>query len=241
MHQTGNPNDGKQPKDKVFFRGGFWWISLGAAILSGVGVLLSRVFETQAAQYTFISQSVLNVLIIAAIAVQALIYRRQWDSMQDSLHQTEKSSIYAQRAYVVAKINDIGKYDDLFQFGLRIENAGNTPANDVIVHYGYGLREKPPHQDASDIGSETERLGLISPNGGNHVLNTPTVPIPYPITTPEHKQFTSGWESETLKFYCWGRITYEDIFNEKRRTDFCFFHSRKHPYGYACELGNEAY
>ena len=69
----------------MFFRGGFWWIALGALVLVAVVIRYWRVFDTVPAQYTFSGQSVLNVLIAATIVVQALIYRRQWDEMRASL------------------------------------------------------------------------------------------------------------------------------------------------------------
>jgi len=95
--QTEQTDNSQKPKQKVFFRGGFWWITIGATILIGTVIRLSRVFATQAEQYTFIAQAVVNVLIFAAILVQALIYRRQWqvmegqwDAMQEGLNQTDR-------------------------------------------------------------------------------------------------------------------------------------------------------
>jgi hypothetical protein len=72
MPQTEKSEGGNQPKYKKFFPGGFWWIVLGAVILSGFAVYLSRAFSKETEQYTFIAQAVLNILIFAAILVQAL-------------------------------------------------------------------------------------------------------------------------------------------------------------------------
>lgn len=237
MQQAEQSDSGKRSQNKVFFRAGFYWIAAGAVILITVVIYYSRVFSTLEAQYTFIGQNVLNVLIIAAITVQALIYRRQWDSMQASLHQTEKSSIYAQRAYVTAKIRGTG--EGSFQLRLRIENSGNTPANDVWIYYGYGRREKPPHDETekpvvfSDEFTETERVGLIAPNKSYHVIRTPKVS---PISREELRRWILG----EIKFYCWGRIVYEDIFNRKWDSYFCFVVSQRHPHGYPCQYGNSA-
>jgi len=103
MRQTEKPKDSKCPKNKVFFRGGFWWIVLGASVLSGVVIRLSWVFESQTSQYTFIAQGVLNILIFAAILVQALIYRRQWDAMTDTLGETRQVVIQNERLAVAAE------------------------------------------------------------------------------------------------------------------------------------------
>jgi hypothetical protein len=58
---------------------------------------------------------------------------RTIQTTEKSVEVAEKTSIYAQRAYVTAKIRDIGEGDDTLQFRLRIENGGNTPANNVMV------------------------------------------------------------------------------------------------------------
>jgi len=197
--------------------------------------------------------STLWVLVTAfAVIAQAVIYRKQWAVMEDGLKRSdasielsrqsigfaEQSSIYSQRAYVVAKIRDIGGFDESLQFRLRIENSGNTPANDVTVLYSFGLREEPPHKETEgqvvyDIGfTETERLGLIAPNSGYHVISTPETFF----QIGEAERFGQG----ELTFYCWGRIVYEDIFNQKRHTDFCFYQSQKRQQGYPCKHGNYA-
>jgi len=201
------------------------------------------------------------VLVTAfAVIAQVVIYRKQWAVMEDGLKRSdasidlskqsiafaEQSAIYAQRAYVVAKIRDIGERDETLQFRLRIENSGNTPANDVVVFFSYGLRNKSPHDKAPDSEivvydsgfTETERLGLIAPNGSYQVISTPEISAiaPGPVLTDEYKRFESG----ELAYYCWGRIVYEDIFNKKRHTDFCFLQSIAHPNGYPCQYGNSA-
>ena len=175
---------------------------------------------------------------------------RTIETTQKSIEVAEKTSIYANRAYVVAKIRDIGERDETLQFRLRIENSGNTPANDVVVVYSYGLRDKSPHSKPPgsdlvvyDIGyMETERLGVIAPNGSYQVISTPEVSFnrkwspDKKWSEDEAERFNSG----ELSFYCWGRIVYEDIFNERRQSEFCFVQSIAHPNGYPCQYGNYA-
>lgn len=147
----------------------------------------------------------------------------------------EKNSIYANRAYVAASI---GQIEEGFRFHLRIENSGNTPANDVRVNYGCSLREKPPVEKAengqlsyhSDWRYE-EALGVIAPKGAS----TMVTPKFNQLTGPEHQK----WKLSQLKFYCWGTIVYDDIFHERRQTWFCFHQSQPHPHGYPDEYGNE--
>lgn len=172
---------------------------------------------------------------------------RTIETTQRSVDIAEKNSIYAQRAYVVAKMKDVGLRDSSLQFRFRIQNGGSTPANNVCVTYECSLRDSPPwsvydlevagkteKQVVFDVPSSlSERLGVIAPHGSYEVLTTPET---YFQST---EQF-DGFGNNELKFYCWGRIIYEDIFNTPRHTDFCFYQSQSRPDGYPCEYGNEA-
>lgn len=149
-----------------------------------------------------------------------------------------KISKYAERAYVAAKIRRTEK--SKLQFLLRIENSGNTPANDVWIHYSYGLLDAPPHKETAgwpvvyDIGfTEHERLGFIAPHSSYHVVSTPQLPLPSGTEAQR-------WQLGQLRFYCWGKITYEDIFNLQWDSFFCFFQSQERQDGYPCKYGNEA-
>jgi uncharacterized membrane protein (DUF106 family) len=167
----------------------------------------------------------------------------QRELLQRDIESTEKSSIYAQRAYVTAKIRrvtSVTKRLDTFLMVLRIENSGNTPANDLVVMYGCGLKEKPPCEKTPDglICESGEpyvtRLGVVAPNDSYQVIYTPRIAF---VSIEDFNAFKDG----KLAFYCWGRIAYEDIFNEPRHSDFCFFQSWERPDGYPCEYGNEVF
>lgn len=257
---NGGQNNGRPYGDM------YWVYIIGAWAL--IGLLLVAIFWPGMTERLKFFVGTLWVLVTAfAVIAQAVIYRKQWAIMESGLKRSdasielskqsigfaEQSSIYANRAYVVAKIRDIGERDDSFQFRLRIENSGNTPANDVVIAYSYGLREKAPHDKAPDSDmvvydegwTETERLGLIAPNGSYHVISTPEVTFErMDVWNAEHKRFVRGVErfaAGELRFYCWGRIVYEDMFNRKRHTDFCFLQSISHPNGYPCKYGNSAF
>ncbi|HKR14401.1 MAG TPA: hypothetical protein VJT15_20205 [Pyrinomonadaceae bacterium] len=187
-----------------------------------------------------------------AMQGQLATMREQAELTKESIELAEKASIYAQRAYVVAKIKDIGDYDDLFQFRLQIENAGNTPANNVCVYYSFEMRDEPPRpMQTIDEAAEapvrqaifdttfdkTERLGVIAPNGGHFIVTTmPPVDIDLSVNGPNYMR----WQSGIYRFYCWGTIVYEDIFGKERGTPFCFYQSQNHVDGYPGEQGNQA-
>jgi hypothetical protein len=156
---------------------------------------------------------------------------------EDNVKTVEKTSVYANRAYVVAKVR--GVYNVSYQFKIWIQNLGNTPANDVYVAYAYGVREEPPHKETPenlivyDIGfTETESLGLIASDGSHETFETPRVEL----SDADNERLYNG----ELKLYCWGRINYEDIFNRKWHTDFCFEAWKNLSGANPCKHGNAA-
>src|ERR1051325_639559 len=54
----------------------------------------------------------------------------------------EKTSIYANRAYLSVAIE---KIEESFQFHLRVDNSGNTPAINVLVWFNCRMADKPPY------------------------------------------------------------------------------------------------
>lgn len=141
-----NGNEIADDKKKVFDPGiqRILWGASGLLI-----VLLVFTFTQRTGRVPFFTQNFLSLVVLVVIAIQAYIYRGQWQAMQDSLERTDKvitemeqqrtlaetSAIIAQRAYVVAKVRGIGERDNTLQFRLRIQNGGNTPANNVCVSY----------------------------------------------------------------------------------------------------------
>ena len=66
---------------------------------------------------------------------------RQTELVDQSIQSAEKNSIYAQRAYITVRIQ---KSYTGHVLDLRIENSGNTPANNVTVSHTCGFEEQPP-------------------------------------------------------------------------------------------------
>jgi hypothetical protein len=261
--------DVKPGKPNNYISGG-WLLAIGGFALAGlvaIAWLGIWLFDKGNERATFISAASINVLILAAVLLQAFIYRRQWDAMQSGLNLTLRSikagkqtSIDAQRAYVVAKIKDTGPYDEGFQFRLIIENGGNTPANNVCVHYwcDFGdppwrmqpVGESPPNEPIKQAifettkGGTTERLGVIGPKGSQVFTTMPPILLDMSAGSEASQRFDSG----KAKFYCWGTIAYEDMFKKARLSHFCFSLWRKTANGYLsfeqietgypCEHGN---
>jgi len=120
-----------------------------------------------------------------------------------------------------------------------IKNTGQTPAYDV-VHYGNlcVAEYRPSPNLPPQIHIPTATKVAIPPDGKTSKF----VNLPQPLTDDEINQLRTG----THAIYLFGRITYKDIFNKKRFTNFRFFHN-----GFVgilgqittvtgCEEGNEA-
>lgn len=256
---AGNDNQGKDPQTDVK---PIWSITGTATAIQIflISLFLLWVFipdyvpDRSDAAKVFI-ESLFSLAIVIVVVVHAIMYYKQAKAMdaqvqqseraikaaEDNVKTVEKTAIYANRAYVVAKIRDVGNAEEFLGFRLRIENSGNTPANKVIVSYDFGLRETPPcgRIEGTDLVeydsgySQVERLGVVAPKASYHVIST----AGFTMLLPEQLE---KWNLEKLRFYCWGRIYYETIFDEKRHTDFCFYQSANRPDGYPCEYGNEA-
>ena len=229
-----------------------FWVSFMFSFLAFVVLLVQSVIYAQQAEFMrqqskAMRESVERTdTIIEKMQDQLKVMRdaltqseRAVKAAEDNVRAVEKTSIYENRAYVIPKVRDVSNVGPKIR--LRIENRGNTPANNVRVRYAYGLRDQPPHQEVEgqsiavyDIGfTETETYGVIAAHSSYQVLETPTIDG---FTPSQEEDCRTG----KLQFYCWGRIDYEDIFQERRYTDFCFVVSHEHPDGYPCKHGNEA-
>jgi hypothetical protein len=208
MPQTKGSKSSEQPKNKKFFPGGFWWITLGAAILCGVVLRLSRAFDTQTAQYTFIAQGVLNILIFAAILVQALIYRRQWDSMAEVVTATQ----IGERAYIGITAFRIVRIEpnQVPSIYIKFLNGGRTPAWKFTVRttvsfsdvHPAAYPEKPQSVETSFVPAGRERetdATLIEP-----------------LSQKDFDDLQNG----TIKLFIRGKVFFEDCWGDDREFPF---------------------
>jgi hypothetical protein len=146
-----------------------------------------------------------------------------------AVHLQNKYIIHAQRAYVGIPTGDLLYTFPNVTFTLRIENSGNTPANDVTVLGQVELRRKEPEPSSFNAG-ERIPVGLMLPR--SMITKFMTLPD---ITTDQQREIMT----RDLKAYCWGTIRYRDIFGMARSTVFCFG-TRTGFDGFApCACGNE--
>jgi hypothetical protein len=245
----------------------------------------------------FITVNALSILVLVAIAVQAYIYRRQWETMdrqwlvtrkmlehdelvfeanqkqasqqmnamqgqleamkeqiavgknqadiadtavriaersakaaEDGVKTAQENTIFAQRAYVCVTKANIQEGN---LFTLHIENAGNTPANDVQMVCRAEVREEDPNPKLALYAPEQHHsaIGVIAPHAFIQKLKL----IDGGFGAIQQKRMQAGW-----KLYCYGKIYYKDIFGNLRNTYFSFSQRWNNQVIGPCEQGNEA-
>jgi hypothetical protein len=173
MPEDGKANSNSDNADKNVNRApqsAVWTIVaagiVGVVVIGFVAILLPNMTE----RVKFFTTNALSILVLDVIVVQAYIYRKQWAAMQASLRETrsiiaqneraveiaQQNMICAQRAYLSIALGSAnfangGDAD----FVLRVENAGNTPANDVEMV----INDENQRPAASRLGQKHCRLG----------------------------------------------------------------------------------
>lgn len=202
-------------------------------------------------------------LILFVTAVYSVFSYGQWDSMDRSIGEAQKSRELEYRAYVGAKGAVFTQRADNPAWGdvnLIILNSGRTPIREGKMRRVFERRDAPPPENTLineeiNPGSKivfipqieySHRVGAI-PTGLADVLvrsNVPSpqkrpieVPAPSPIlpslTPPEMPDFGPGW-------YVYGIIDYKDIFDKWHITRFCFYIAPKTASFVQCPTFNDA-
>src|SRR5438045_421242 len=69
-------------------------------------ILVAKFWPNLPQRMAFFTGNLFNLIIAFAVIAQVVIYRKQWAAMKRQIDSAEKNSIWANRAYVVAKIRD---------------------------------------------------------------------------------------------------------------------------------------
>lgn len=164
---------------------------------------------------------------LAAIKAQAIIMADSLEETRNIVRHNERSvraaeqavevaqqnMIYAQRAYVSVTNGEV----NWARFLLRIENSGNTPANNVEILALAEIRPSPLQTPDSQEPSSDRftYIGLISPGG--HFEKE--VRLTSEVNDQQRPLIGRG----DLKLWCSGLIRYLDVFGQTRHTKFCFY------------------
>ena len=248
MSSSGNTNDKDQKHHSRFRpRGLVWIMAFGIVLCIGV-FLLSRSFDKRTEQYTFLAPSILNVLILIAIAAQAWIYEGQWNAMErqtsilnrsvkaaeDSAKAAKTSAdalINSERAWITVEISppklesneDIGAVKWMhvvFNFG----NSGKTVARITDVRGRFHIISKPEDLPSIPDYSLWKRPKEI-PEDGRIVVPGKTFQAAFPLESDTLG--STDIEVQAIKqgfrlWFAYGIVTYLDFSNTERVTQFCF-------------------
>jgi hypothetical protein len=224
---------------------GRWFVIPGVVFIVGVFLIFIalryRDLKEVPSWVTFLTGSILNLLLLTVVIVQAYIYHRQWAAMQKQIKAAKRgvkiaqqNLIYAQRAYVtIARVEIIsaGKValsseeetgitssDEVASFCLRlkIENSGNTPANNVEIFHDFDAREIPP--TPSKDAPHWKKIGLIAPHGFSYSYGDRVYDDDINWEILEGEDTGRG-------IYCWGVLRYRDIFGQTWHTIFNYVQS----------------
>lgn len=187
MNERPNRKTSNHQDRKPFLPSGLWYIVATGIGLFSILYYLSRAFSITTEKYTFLVLGGANILIFAAILLQALIYSRQWAVMQE---QRDITTI-AERAYLGIKdvsIRNPIMNNTLFISGI-IFNGGRTPALRVERKFQIGLVQEPR---PFDWDACIERADFSSiPGGVPRRVSFPELPF----SLKEFADFEAGTRS----------------------------------------------
>jgi hypothetical protein len=160
---------------------------------------------------------ILDVLLLAAIITQAVIYVLQWHVMQQQLSQAKAIQEVSDRPWIVVKTitaKNALKKGERFEATIQYVNTGRTPANNTTALVWVNIMNATSAKDLkrSDISGMTS-AGVVAP--GALIAEDINVPLE---TVEEYEQVITD---KTFSLYIFGTVTY-DIPNGRGQTDFCY-------------------
>lgn len=152
---------------------------------------------------------------------------------------TEDTARRQLRAYVMpSKTTLLFREDRCLEVVLHIENAGQTPASDLIVLTR--LLVTPTHETVDFSALAKEKTPFSRTSIGPRVVTTINNSTPVPLADAYVLQIEKGG----VIVYCWGTIHYKDVFGDPQTTKFRYQFSGKklQPKNAMiyCDQGNEA-
>ena len=183
---------------------------------------------------------VVSVLTLLAIVAAAVVYYFQLKEMQKSTTAAKKSSDAAeaavkqteanvrldQRAWIaLSNITGVPKEGELFRPKVFFQNTGRTFAkNTHLAACGDFVDpdKLPDFAERLETSDEKKRAAgkkvraLVPPNGNTHdTLEPPSE------ENRQTKDTIEGLQKGRMKFFIYGQVTYDDVFNQSHWFIFC--------------------
>jgi hypothetical protein len=209
---------------------GLRWIIIGGCVVLTALLFISIYLPYLTERVKFFTVNFLSLLVLIIIAIQAFIYRRQWEAMQgqlkvmnrqselmnESLKEGIKTRELENRAYVTIKDNIVDqpmKAAEGQTIIFILNNSGRTPAINVTTKYAVILDSKRPALPEFPPTEFRSRSHLA--NGDNKHITMILPPF-----TPDN---VDEIYSRQARVWIVGIIEYEDIFKAHHRTQFCYY------------------
>jgi len=193
-----------------------YWVSIGVAtliVLVILGIVAHFRVNEHSESIRFFTVNTLSWLVFVAVVTQIIIYKKQWEAMQNTLKEMRISRELENRAWVGLKKIEVEQRPEggVHLNGFYV-NSGNTPAN-VLIKFKGEMRKQPPPNDID--------LGPYEAKGSNLAL-FPHVEYQSVIASLEGLPISNNPKSYTDAWYIYGRLEYEDIFGHPHVTKFCY-------------------
>jgi hypothetical protein len=187
---------------------------------------------------------IISALILIVVAVQAYIYRRQWEAMKNQgdlmakqLKQSSGALKITERAWIFAEGTSFNYFKDANTIeraavGVVFRNTGRTPAFNVELTDCVEVREVAPSiEQRNPAKCRTKQLGVIGPNTTFTVNNYSEEVVP-------RDSLEKVFYKPGRHLYYWGKITYKTFSDDIGWTSFCYVNADKQLA--PCDEGNDA-
>lgn len=195
-----------------------------------------------------------SVLSLLVIIIHTYYYDKQWDVMirqtelvESQVKQSTDAFTLQERAWLFMHETNfaVGEFTDLrgvkakrAKGSVGFRNSGDTPSQNTKVWFCAQIRERPLPEDAPkpQLPAPSCRevpFGIIGPNA---VFSFSQADEEIVVD----QETTAKLDSLELKLYVWGVVEYEDFFQRRRMTRFCFTNSFGTTLLTACENNNRA-
>jgi hypothetical protein len=223
-------------KEKRRSRGWLWLVFYGVLVLAGLSIG-SWYFEKGADRAKFWVEGLLSAGVLSVVIVQAVIYRKQWNAMQEGLELSRESMRYSQSAYITVKdvVTSNEKMGEPLEFLIRFVNSGTTPAYKCRVYLHINNQRRPfkfSHEQAKNLKGMRISTAILGANGEIFHQRLHTAPV---VLSPD----LLATEAQ-MPIHIWGIVTYMDVFKRDRWTTFCYVRAPFRPQAEADTEGNEA-
>jgi hypothetical protein len=159
---------------------------------------------------------------LCVLSLQWCEMRKSTDAATQAIQLAKESSHLDQRAWVAhMEIQGTIEYGKEFEAVVRIKNTGKTFAKNLtftIAHEALAQGQTPDFtEDIESVSDQHKSVILLAPGGETGL----------PIENKAHRSLTreelNAFTDGTATIFVHGKIVYDDVFNCRHWTKFCFY------------------